>query len=177
MTDITDFARRMAHSRLANYIIPGLTSSLIGGDGYGTVRLFECSRNHEETIVPHSHRFDFRCLVLAGRVVNTVWKEGPDGDPFMQTILSYDGAPGQYRSEDSEVAHFIPERTTYVEGDWYGMPWDEIHSIKFSKGAVVLFLEGPLKSNSTIILQPFVDGEVVPTMKVEPWMFRTTEAQ
>lgn len=33
--------QKMSRSPLGNYIVPGLVSSLLGGDGKGTVRLFE----------------------------------------------------------------------------------------------------------------------------------------
>ena len=53
---------RMKHSPVRNYAIPGLTSSLIGSPSpNGTVRIFECSREHQEPIIPHSHRFSFQC--------------------------------------------------------------------------------------------------------------------
>ena len=168
---------RMARNRIENYIIPGLASSLIGGEGKGTVRLFECSRAHEENITPHSHRFDFQCLVLAGTVTNVIWSLAPDhlddGDYFAGSVLRYGGTPGEYQRCPGDVARYVSTPTTHEAGDWYGMRHNEIHSIFFSRGAKVLFFEGPQISNETLILEPWVNGTRVPTFEVKPWMFTT----
>ena len=80
--------KAMANSRLGNYAgIPGLSSSLLGGPKHGRVRLFDCSRAHEESIVPHSHRFDVLCLVLRGAVENHLWHGLKTGK--IMTILFY----------------------------------------------------------------------------------------
>jgi hypothetical protein len=52
------------------------------------------------------------------------------------------------------------------------MRYNEIHSIKFSKDAIVLFFEGPTVTDSSFVLEPVVEGEYIPTMTTEPWMFR-----
>jgi len=53
----------------------------------------------------------------------------------------------------------------------------EIHSIRFSRDAVVLFLEGPEIHEYSWLLQPvtgFPDNvNTCPTFRVEPWMFQT----
>ena len=48
----------------------------------------------------------------------------------------------------------------------------EIHSIEFSKGAKVAFLEGKLQSPDTVIIEPYVKGEHIKTLTVEDWMFK-----
>lgn len=173
---VVDLLRRMSNRTLDNYILPGISSSMVGGDGFGTVRLLESERNHEETIVPHSHRFDFQCLVLSGHVENTIWRPGLSGDEFMASSMIYGGAPGKYETVELSPGRFTPKRTMFAPGEWYGMSHDEIHSIKFSRGAMVLFLEGPPKTQETVMLQPFVNGLTIPTMKTEPWMFRPRAA-
>lgn len=177
-TDPTPLLGRMAHHRLDNYIIPGLSSSLIGGESKGTVRLFECSRAHEENITPHSHRFDFQCLVLEGSVTNIVWtpaSEREDGDFYAGAVLRYRGAPGEYQKSPGDVGRYKATPNAYEAGDWYGMSHDEIHSIYFSRGAKVLFFEGPQISNETVILEPWVNGALAPTFEVKPWMFLAAE--
>jgi hypothetical protein len=52
------------------------------------------------------------------------------------------------------------------------MTADEIHSIFFGRDTSVLFFEGPNVSDTSIILEPVVDGETIPTFKVEPWAFK-----
>lgn len=167
----------MAHSPLRNYIIPGLTSSLIGNPSLaGTIRLFESEREHQETVVPHSHRFDFQCWVLAGAVTNRIWTKGWDGDReadwYAATELRYAGAPGEYARGEVFDARWTYRDTTYAANDWYRMKADAVHSIRFGRGAKVLFFEGPTISETSIILEPMVDGRVIETMKIEPWMFK-----
>lgn len=60
------------HSRVDNYAgIPGLTSWMIGtSPNGGKIRMFHSYRDHDEFITPHSHRFDFECLVVEGEVEN-----------------------------------------------------------------------------------------------------------
>lgn len=161
----------MRRSPLANYIVPGLVSSLLGGEGMGTVRLFEATREQLSDIVPHSHRFAFACQVVRGVVTNRIWSKAGDGDLFQQSTLAYGGEPGKYDACVGPVERWSYADTEYAAGDWYGMTADEVHSIKFSKDAVVLFFEGPQESDSTIILEPVVNKKRIPTFKVEPWMF------
>lgn len=166
----------MAHSPVKNYAIPGLTSSLIGNPGpAGTMRLFQCERDHQETITPHSHRFDFQCWVLRGEVRNRIWTESYKGDPnadlFLQSRLACSGM-GRYGTSPIGIASWLYTDTVYEAGDCYAMKAHQIHSIFFSRGAIVLFFEGAKKVHESLILEPVVDGEVVPTFKVEPWMFK-----
>lgn len=176
MTDRDSVICSMLRNPLRNYVVPGLTSSLLGGDGHGTVRLFEASREQYSDIVPHSHRFDFTCLVLEGYVVNRVWlpTSSTQADLYEAATLLYGGEPGKYRMKPHALGrsrwHYQDIR--YNAGNWYTMDADEIHSITFSRNAVVLFFEGPTRVDSTTIIQPVVDGEVVKTFKVEDWMFQ-----
>lgn len=167
----------MAHSPVRNYAIPGLTSWLIGNPSpCGTVRMFHCERAHQEAITPHSHRFDFQCLVLEGKVRNRLWKpvdrfyQG-DGDWFQWSVLRGAGL-GQYERGSSTPGRYTFEDHEYEAGGRYGMKADEIHSIYFDRNTRVLFFEGPQVSDKSAILEPLVDGECVPTFKVEPWMFQ-----
>ena len=81
MKDIISILQDMKSDRVANYVIAGLDSYMLNS---GKVRLFENKRDHNDAITPHSHRFDFVCLVLAGKVVNSLWEEcsESDGDFF-----------------------------------------------------------------------------------------------
>ncbi len=85
-----DFIKNMMHSPIHNYIVPGLTSWLIGNPSeFGKVRVFTCERNHKEAIVPHSHRYDFQCYVANGNVTNHIWYDDPkNGDEFIVSIFN-----------------------------------------------------------------------------------------
>jgi len=172
--NILPFVQKMKHSPVRNYGgIPGLTSWLLGAAGpYGLVRLMECSRDHQEPIVPHSHRFDFHCVVLDGQVRNLIWERDCLGDEFQETELHYSGEPGEYLQEAGDTAKWSRRVSSYTAGDEYFMTANQVHSIFFSRETSVLFFEAPATSDVSIILQPVVDGVVVPTFKVEDWMFQ-----
>lgn len=174
--DVIKHLVSMRHSPLHNYIVPGLTSWLIMDKGdLGKIRLFECSREQQEFITPHNHRFDFSACVLSGSVQNTLWCAGV-GDKYVVTDTTYLGKPGQFTSTQRSITEFTTDTLTHNEGDWYSMKFNEIHSIKFSRNAMVLFFEGPSRVDTTQVLEPWVDNRRVPTMKVEPWMFRREQA-
>lgn len=170
---MTNAINDMKRSPLRNYIVPGLTSSLLGGEDKGVVRMFEMSREQLSDITPHSHRFDFECLVLEGTVINRVWAPNDKGDVYQRSQLKYKGEPGKYDLERADYDRYAYTAKVYGKGDWYGMHAEQMHSITFSVGAKVLFFEGPPVVASTYILEPFVDGVIVPTFEVKPWMFAT----
>ena len=173
---IEQVIREMRHSPSHNYVIPGLTSWLIGTPNkeHGCVRLFTMDRNHVEPIIPHSHRFDFVCRVLRGHVINRIWKEDniPQNDPYMISDVTYEGVLGKHQKTEMRVARFGYSDSKYYEGEEYGMKAKDIHSIYFSKGAEVLFFEGPPVKQTSIVLEPMSQGEVVPLFTTEPWMFK-----
>lgn len=173
--EIFNVVRSMANSKVKNYIVPGLTSSLIGGGKFGKVRLFEASRLQTEFISPHSHRFNFACLVLRGLVKNIVWQKcnQQDGDYYQKSKLFVGEDFGDYKLEDEERGFWKFSAKTFIENQWYTMQHREIHSIEFSKDAIVLFFEGYKKSEFSYVLEPIVEGSKVPTFKVEDWMFKT----
>lgn len=168
----TDVLLAMRHSPVRNYAVPGLTSWLIGEPGpNGAVRLFESDRDQQENITPHSHRFDFKCLVLSGRVRNRTWLKGACGDPYLRSEQRL-GRMGGYELTPGAVDYYDYLDSIYREGDWYSMKSHEIHSIWFARNTRVLFFEGPEVIETTSILEPMCHGVLVPTFKVEPWMFQ-----
>jgi hypothetical protein len=169
------------HSPVRNYVIPGLTSWLIGGqtEGEGVLRLFECDREQQESIAPHSHRFDFNAWVLRGEVENRVWRPlretEPErfGDLYRSKTLVYRGQIGDHEAlAESPPERWCYEPKNYRAGDTYGMRASEVHSIIFWRNTLVLFHEGPTVSDGSIVLEPVCYGKTVPTFKVEPWMFQ-----
>jgi hypothetical protein len=181
MDHLASLVTRMANSHVRNYVVPGLTSSLVGGGKNGQVRLLTSDRPTREWVVPHSHRFDFTCLVLTGRVENILFEEFRDyNDRRVNAASEYspgtlrrvaDGL-GKYNLERSGQSQLYEEFTKfYGPGDTYSMTADQIHSIRFSKDAKVLFFESPEVTDSSIILEPYSNGKVVPTFETQPWMF------
>lgn len=171
MREILEIIRKMQTSKVSNYVIAGLDSYLLEN---GNVRVFKNNRNHQDQITPHSHRFDFTCLVLNGYVINKVWTEctGKDGDLFQLSELIYSGDIGEHRKKPISNKSFSFNMTTYKTGQTYSMKAEEIHSIEFSKGAVVLFFEGPTVREESLIIEPVVNGEVVPTYEKKSYMFK-----
>lgn len=174
--DMIRFVESMKHSPAHNYVIPGLTSWLIGQPHpvHGCVRLFAMSRHHEEPIIPHSHRFDFRCLVLRGTVHNHLWRRTAEhlGDLYEVSNVTYEGELGKHRRTVVERAPFEKVAATYSAGDEYAMRAEEFHSIYFEKGSSVLFFEGANRLDLSQVLEPVVDDQTIPLFKTEDWMFR-----
>jgi hypothetical protein len=165
----------MANSPIRHYIAPGLTSSLVGGPGHGKVRLFCSERETREWVTPHSHRFDFTCLVLRGWAQNIIFTRqwGADGaDLYTAGTLKRDGDFGRYEfTPSADACAYTESAKTYNAGDVYAMTHEEIHSIRFSRDALVLFFEGPEVSDSSVVLEPWSNGRRVPTFATQPWMF------
>ena len=174
MDKILKIVDGMKTDGILNYVVAGLDSYLLGN---GKVRLFECSRNHQDQLTPHSHRFDFACIVLAGSVTNRVWTRctHQDGDIFMTSTLSYNGEVGNHTVSEGTTGYWKYTDTVYTVGESYGMSSSEVHSIQFSKDAKVLFFEGETQRNTSIIIEPFVHGKTVSTYHKAPYMFEPAD--
>lgn len=168
----------MLHSPVKNYIAPGLISYLVGGmhsphsaprvasdpvRPTGSTRMFHMTRDQDYFVVPHSHRFDFSCFVLTGDVTNYLYTPSKDGEEYI--VTRYPGDLTPYHTK------FTRQGFHYQQGAWYHMLRDEFHSIVFSKGAKVLFLEGGDQRTWSEYLEPVVDGQHVNTFRIESWMF------
>ena len=168
---LLDFAEAMKSDPVRNYVIAGLDSYLLGGS---SIRYFECSRDHQDSITPHSHRFDFACIVLSGHVRNRIWEPSSDsrGDCFQSSSLVYQGAIGEHNILPISAGYWRFTEVEYWPGDSYSMTSEQIHSIHFSRGAKVLFLEGPQRTNESLIIEPVVNGEVIRTYFKLHYMFQ-----
>lgn len=182
MTDLAqiwDAVKAMRSNRLKNYIVPGLHSSLIGAaSDYGKVRLFEAERYTRDTVTPHSHRFGFTCLVLHGAVENTIYETAIapySAEMWIRsTVTQVCGKNGLQEFKhvrEEEPRFFKATSTVYRAGDTYRLRHTDIHSIVFEKDTKVLFFEEPSVQDWDWMLEPFVEGKLVPTFKTEPWMF------
>jgi hypothetical protein len=173
----------MQHNKLQNYIVPGVTSSLIGGPGGSKVRLFHATRDATDFVTPHSHRFNFTALVLAGEVENTIYARcddgGSNGDEWclstIDQVCGADGLRDYHHLRDTVPTRWMKVPRYYKKGQTYSMDYREIHSIVFDKGTVVLFFEGPQVSTTSVMLEPWVNGKCVPTFRTEPWMFEKVQ--
>lgn len=173
--DLVSFIAKMKHSPAHNYVIPGLTSWLIGSPHpeHGSVRMFTMSRHHEEPIIPHSHRFDFRCLVMKGGVRNHIWRhDSVDGDLYAVSDVTYEGTLGVHQRAEVSQGRFSKTESSYTAGQEYAMRAEQFHSIYFDKGSMVLFFEGANRLDKSQILEPVVMDERIPLFKTEYWMFR-----
>lgn len=172
---------KLKHSPIKNYVVPGLTSWLITQPGpNGCMRLFTASRSQTHFVTPHNHRYDFTAFVIQGYVVNTIYRlikeedendEMSDAERFAVCDLHKDFT-GVFAVEQKESAMFVPEESEYHQGSSYSMRYEQFHTIEFSKDAIVLVIESEQKSGISEILQPVVDGVMIPTFKVEPWMYQ-----
>lgn len=173
--------------RVDNYVIPGLRSGIVTSQG-SRIRLFHQTAHQAQAIIPHSHRFDLLSIVLAGRVRNTIWQpvwkihgghSQGDQNAMARRTMVYDGEMGKYsigNGGKDEMWAFSKSTSKYNEGSSYYMRHDEIHSIEFGAGTVVLLIESPQRSDSNDILLPLdSDGNVIECFKTEPWMFKKYE--
>lgn len=173
---------KMKNSPVHNYATAGLSSHLIGGGDFGKVRLLTSDRDTREFITPHSHRYGFSCLVLRGEVHNTVYKQllnptqtTPSVNRWWpSTLFEKNGGLGEYDPlvPDNDWGWYQEELITYNANDWYSMSANDIHSIWFSRNTEVLFFEGPQENDYSRILEPYSNGQRVPTFNTAPWMFR-----
>lgn len=171
----------MSFNPVRNYIAPGLTSWLIGGMAteHGLVRRFVSEIDQWEFITPHSHRFAFTQLVLEGAVINTVFRPmqgkciDPKGAAWVKSVVRRGSEKfGHYEIDPDEAPSlWFPETRSYGPGTTYTMAPDEVHSVKFTRGADVLVFQGPDVSDETTILEPWCDGRHVKTFRVADWMF------
>lgn len=179
---IISAVKPMLNSRLDNYIIPGLVSQLVGGAECGKVRLFSTDRTATDFVTPHSHRFDFTCLVLRGVVHNTIFTEttAATGDEWclstINQVCGKDGILNYVHERSNSPTRWWQNTSTYQSGDTYSMKYDELHSIQFSRNVRVLFFEGPEVTKQSRMIEPWVNGKVVPTFRTEPWMFERSTA-
>jgi hypothetical protein len=167
-----DLLKPMLHSPVRNYALKGLTSYLLGepSKDHGLVRIFQMQEKQQVQITPHSHKYDLHCLVLRGEVVNTIWTRSQKGFDCKVTPMA--GTLGEYETVASYPEKWDFRQFHYSFGMSYFMEAEEVHSITFSKGAVVLLFEGPARAQSTLLVEPEVsfNPPFVP-FSVEPWMF------
>lgn len=178
LLDLLQVIKKMGHNQVDNYVLPGLTSSLVGGFGFGRVRLFSAEIETREWVIPHSHRFDFGCLVLHGEVENILFEPGR-GRPYGKATIRHHQNTrfGQYTVErHDETIHYAETSIRYTAGQVYCMKADQIHSIRFGETARVLFFEGPETSDTSVVLEPWCNGKVVPTFETASWMFQPRHA-
>jgi hypothetical protein len=175
---IENAIKQMGHSPVSNYVLPGLTSWLIGGGDQGCVRMFTSEMQTQQHITPHTHRFDFTCLVVRGSVKNQMYAECDSLDDASDWYMRSEITRNSY-SPNGEYNVFVDKypikmamtETEYLEGQVYSMKSSEYHSITFSRDAVVLFLEGKEISATSKIIEPYCGGKHIPTFKTENWMF------
>ena len=166
--------KKMAHSPLRNYALPGVTSYLIGerAKNGSMMRLFHSDRVQVMAVTPHSHRYDFEAYVLQGQVRNRIWRLDRAGDLYRIIELEYLGQPGNYKKTDSTITKWSFKDRDYYGGASYGMTYSQVHSIYFARDTWVLVAEGPTVSSASCILEPVVDGVTIETSKTESWMFQ-----
>lgn len=174
MTDIESLVDLLPRGRaLRNYVVPGLTSTLLAStEGGGKLRLFEMDREQEHYVVPHDHRYDFTAFVLAGMAEQIAYDVHHVSTPGEARWAAF-----QYLHRDGRLAgrswgYFAGtiRRATYLRGDSYRMGAKEWHSIRFGAGSRVLMVEGAGSGGYSSVLLPMVNGRLCDTFLVRDWM-------
>lgn len=163
-----DHVEKGTVSSVGNYIVTGLSSHLLKG---AKVRFFEASRSADTLIQPHSHRYCLFSLVIRGRVTHTLYRrtknqDTAEGEDFAVRKIEFVGedADGQYKVQDLnhaevEYATFYRHQVTYDVGHSYYLSSDDIHSVIFEPGTILLILEGSEIKDSSVILEPVTNYE------------------
>lgn len=168
---IINLINSIKHSKIPNYILPGVDSYLLHGD----IRILESCRDTREFVTPHSHRRNLHCTVIQGEVLNVEYQK--TGSPSAATWYC---STLRYLSKGEYQVIPTPEPETYYEtykrysaGDSYTLLAQNIHSISFKKGTVLMLQESGEPTPSSVILEPAgSDGQRIPTFHVAPWMFK-----
>lgn len=165
------FLQANTGQRIDNYIVPGLSSLLLDKV---KPRMFVASREQERHIVPHTHRYDLFSIVLQGWVVNSIYTEEMGNmDADLYTRLAVKTENFEYTTTRLDKSVYLKTVTTYNVGEGYYMPHDTFHSIKFSRDAVVLILEGREITKTSHILLPTGDNDqLLGELDVKEWMFK-----
>jgi hypothetical protein len=130
------------------------------------VRCFVATREQEHFVIPHTHRYDFAAYVLQGSVDQILYEKSPAGEWYAISDVERGAEPQQPHTE----ARFTRRQRVYNTGEWYAMLAKEFHSIKFSRDATVLILEGAEESEFSQILEPVVGGKHLRTFHRADWM-------
>lgn len=172
----------MLHSRpraLRNYILPGLTSyKLADLEGGGMLRVFEMERDQETEVVPHNHRYAFGCYVVHGSVEHTIYGvSGCDRSTATHAAMQYNHVG---KCIDSESARFVQATFTtrsHGPGDYYALGPTTFHRVRFSRGTVVLFVEGPPDQQYSEVLVPYERGRICSSFVWGDWMMQPKEGE
>ena len=96
-----------------------------------------------------------------------------NSDEWMLCSLNYGGSPGEYTQTPGPIGRYAKDIRRYVSGSSYDLSHTQIHSVRFSRGAVVVITETAQRTDTTHILLPVAYGKAVPTFKVESWMYKS----
>lgn len=154
----------MPHSRI-NHHTPGLNYLNLQRSDKFTLKLYllEPNNNHNSGFLvhPHTHRYEFNTVVLAGCVENVVLKElgnkvppkGKRDFPMIRHEYSPEGVSGKplgtwlYETDESGI---------YESGQSYYLNTDQIHTLRTSNRPTLLCLSqfADLAEKSSLYLPP-----------------------
>lgn len=157
---------------LENYIIPGLRSTMLAKpEAGGCIRRFDMLRDQEVDVTPHDHRYDFKCLVLAGEVRHRRYHVYPSSkDSADYAALPYNAETHELDTESPRWLAGGFSEEVYKAGAWYGCTHHEFHSIRFSNRCAVLFWESAQRKGASSCLLPYFNGRICNTFTWREWM-------
>lgn len=167
---ILDFIADTAHNRVSNYVVPGLDSVLLENS---KTRLFEATRTQQAFVTPHTHRYNLFSVVLQGWATNTIYEPATCGERFAKSSI---GAEEFEYEPDTigKIGFYNPETKTHRQGESFYLTYNQIHTIEFSKDALVLIVESPEIKTPQFILQPVNHkGDILDIFTVKDWMFKS----
>ena len=158
-----DLEESIKHSVMDHHV-PGLQYLNLSRSDKFTLKLYliEGARNDQSgfLIHPHSHRYDFNTVVLAGKVQNTVFKEGLEGgrDSTRHSMVRLDYSPenGLAKSGPPVCLRETAESGVFGVRESYFLNCKQIHTLKVWPDATLLCLSQfeDKRESSSLYLPP-----------------------
>lgn len=153
------------HSRLDHHTV-GLDYLNLQRSDKFTLKLYLLAPNTNNNsgflVHPHTHRYEFNTVVLAGRVENVVFVDPGNksipGDllnfPMVRHEYSPEGISG--KPKGTWLCHQIDDSGVYNAGEAYYLKTDQIHTLRTSKWPTLLCLSqfADLAEKSSLYLPP-----------------------
>jgi hypothetical protein len=179
LTDIPSVLRDYGPTSVANdYTVPGVNFWELSKCPQTGLKRFGFNAEREPTryVVPHQHLGGLQFTVLAGTVVNQRFIRPVNKGTLacLWSVSRIKNSPkGVLRLDDGPVSEMVAlDEEVYAIGKEFRLLYSEIHTIRYTKGSVVVFTEGLHQQDAVTILEPLDSmGNPIRMHEIEPWMF------
>jgi hypothetical protein len=178
-TVVPDELREYRPTSVVNdYTVPGVNFWELSKCPQTGLKRFGFNAEREPTryVVPHQHLGGLQFTVLKGTAVNQRFIQPVTGGTLtcLWSVSRIKNTPnGVLRLDGGSVyAMMALDEEVYQTGKTFKLRYDEIHTIRYNKGSVVVFTEGLHQQDAVTILEPLDSmGNPIRMHEIEPWMF------